>query len=150
VPNAVTIPLLLGGLGLGLVHDRGVYPDRGVGGLVDSGACATIALMALLPWYARERFPAGGVKLQMGFAACVGAVYGMPAGIPIVLLAGVIPTAIFAALLRRMARRVSHGDRRTPAELPIGFVMGLVDATSVVSFALLARQGYDTSLCGVP
>ena len=66
---------------LGAIHDGDSYPDAGTGGFQASGTCLILAFFLLLPSYARGGFPAGGVKLQMGFSACIGAFYGLPRGL---------------------------------------------------------------------
>jgi hypothetical protein len=138
LPNLLTVPLMLGGLALGAVHDGGGHPDGGVGGVLASAACVGLAFLTFLPSYARRRFPAGGVKFQMGFAACIGAFYGLQRGLPIVFLAGFLSAAMLAILLKAKTDEILPFDPNASGQMPVGFLMTCVAFGSALSLNLLA------------
>lgn len=77
VPNWVTLPLILSGWGLGLLHDAGVAIDGGTGGfwIAFLGTCLGFAL--LFPMLAIRGVGEGDVKMQMGFGSWAGAFFGI-------------------------------------------------------------------------
>ena len=76
VPNWVTLPLILSGWTLGLLHDAGVSIDSGSGGFA-TAFLGTLAGFALLfPMLAIRGVGEGDVKMQMGFGAWAGAFFG--------------------------------------------------------------------------
>ena len=79
VPNWLTFPLVLGGWGLGLLHNFGLLESTGTGGLGASLAGTALGFALLFPVYAIGGMGAGDVKMQMGFGAWVGAFYGLEA-----------------------------------------------------------------------
>jgi prepilin peptidase CpaA len=76
VPNWVTLPLVLSGWMLGLLHDCGVAVDGGTGGIAVSIWCTFIGFFLLFPMLAIRGVGEGDVKMQMGFGAWVGAYFG--------------------------------------------------------------------------
>jgi prepilin peptidase CpaA len=76
VPNWVTLPLILSGWLLGLMHDCGLSPDGGTGGILLSIAGTAIGFVLLFPMLAIRGVGEGDVKMQMGFAAWVAAYFG--------------------------------------------------------------------------
>jgi len=76
VPNWVTLPLVLSGWMLGLLHDAGVAVDGGTGGLGLSVACTFFGFALLFPMLAIRGVGEGDVKMQMGFGAWAGAFFG--------------------------------------------------------------------------
>jgi prepilin peptidase CpaA len=75
VPNWVTLPLVLSGWMLGLLHDTG-FAAGGTGGFT-SAFWGTVAGFALLfPILAIGGVGQGDVKMQMGFGSWVGAYFG--------------------------------------------------------------------------
>ena len=76
VPNWVTLPLVLSGWMLGLLHDCGVGIDAGIGGLGMAVAGTFFGLALLLPMLIIRGVGEGDVKMQMGFGAWVGAYFG--------------------------------------------------------------------------
>ena len=137
--NRGTFSLMLGGLALGVIHDGGGHPDGGNGGLQASGVCFLLAFILLLPFYARGLFPAGGVKLHMGFAACVGAFYGIPWGPLIVVLSSfLLPITVFVAgLLEVKANRLPPFDPKRPPEMAIGYIASLIAIGSMLTVSFL-------------
>jgi prepilin peptidase CpaA len=85
VPNYLTLPLILTGWLLGLVHTFGFFPSTGAGGLGDSLAGTALGFILLFPLYAIGGMGAGDVKMQMGFGAWVGSFYGVGEGLWIIL-----------------------------------------------------------------
>ncbi len=139
LPNRGTFSLMLGGLALGVIHDGGGHPDGGNGGLQASGVCLLLAFILLLPFYARGLFPAGGVKLHAGFAACVGAFFAIPRGLLIVALSSfLLPVTVVAAgLLEVKANRLPASDPKKPPEIAIGYIASLIAIGSMLMVGFL-------------
>lgn len=76
VPNWVTLPLVLSGWMLGLLHDLGVGIDSGTGGFVMAFLGTLLGYALLFPLLAIGGVGAGDVKMQMGFGAWAGAFFG--------------------------------------------------------------------------
>jgi len=77
VPNWVTMPLVLSGLLLGLMHDLGAtWVDAGTGGFQSALWGTVMGFGLLFPILAIGGVGAGDVKMQMGFGAWVGAYFG--------------------------------------------------------------------------
>jgi prepilin peptidase CpaA len=72
----VTLPLILSGWLLGLAHDLGMTVDAGSGGILMSVGCTFFGFVLLFPMLAIRGVGEGDVKMQMGFAAWVGAYFG--------------------------------------------------------------------------
>lgn len=80
VPNKLTYPLIFSGWLFGLCHDLGWLRSFGIGGFLDSFVVTCVGF-ALLVWlYALGGMGAGDVKMQSGFAAWIGAFFGMRHG----------------------------------------------------------------------
>ena len=79
VPNWVTLPLVLSGWGLGLIHDFGFSPDGGTGGVGIAVMGTLVGFLLLFPMLAIGGVGAGDVKMQMGFGAWIGAYFGIGA-----------------------------------------------------------------------
>ncbi len=76
VPNWLTLPLILSGWLLGLCHDVGWVLDAGTGGLGSAVVATLLGFGLLLPMLVLRGVGEGDVKMQMGFAAWVGAYFG--------------------------------------------------------------------------
>lgn len=76
VPNWVTLPLVLSGWALGLLHDCGVAIDGGTGGLGMAVLATGFGFLLLFPMLVIRGVGEGDVKMQMGFASWVGAFFG--------------------------------------------------------------------------
>jgi prepilin peptidase CpaA len=76
VPNWVTLPLVLSGWLLGLLHDCGVAVDAGTGGLGMAVLGTAVGFFLLFPMLVIRGVGEGDVKMQMGFGAWVGAYFG--------------------------------------------------------------------------
>ncbi len=117
VPNWLTLPLIVSGWGLGLLHNCGLLAGTGDGGIGAALAGTALGFALLLPVYAVGGMGAGDVKMQMGFGSWVGAIYGLwgteghPGALAViwwafavaVVIGGVI--ALFMIALRRQYRR---------------------------------------------
>jgi prepilin peptidase CpaA len=76
VPNWITLPLVLSGWALGLLHDCGVPIDSGTGGFGLAFLGTMLGFALLVPMLAIGGVGEGDVKMQMGFGAWVGAYFG--------------------------------------------------------------------------
>src|SRR5262249_10333978 len=76
VPNWLTLPLILSGWGLGLLHSCGLLEDTGEGGIGAALAGTAVGFFLLLPVCSIGGMGAGDVKMQMGFGSWVGAFFG--------------------------------------------------------------------------
>src|SRR5439155_19690273 len=86
------LPLVLAGWGIGLLHDFGLAVGTGPveavaheaaplgGGLAAALLCTAIAFAMLFPALFMGGMGQGDVKMQMGFGAWVGALYGASEG----------------------------------------------------------------------
>jgi prepilin peptidase CpaA len=77
VPNWLTLPLIVSGWALGLLHNCGLLPGTGDGGIGAALAGTALGFVLLLPVYAIGGMGAGDVKMQMGFGSWVGAFFGL-------------------------------------------------------------------------
>lgn len=77
VPNWLTLPLIVSGWVLGVLHSYGLWGSSGSGGLGASLLATALGFALLFPLYAIGGMGAGDVKMQMGFAAWVGSFYGL-------------------------------------------------------------------------
>jgi prepilin peptidase CpaA len=76
VPNWVTLPLILSGWTLGLLHDLSVPVDSGTGGFANAVVGTAFGFILLFPMLAIGGVGVGDVKMQMGFGTWVGAFFG--------------------------------------------------------------------------
>jgi len=80
VPNWLTLPLVLSGWALGLLHTCGVLTgSTGDGGIGAALAGTFLAFALLFPLYAIGGMGGGDVKMAMGFGSWIGAFYGFGA-----------------------------------------------------------------------
>lgn len=77
VPNWVTLPLVLSGWALGLLHDAGIAIDGGHGGFSTAFMGTLLGFALLFPMLAIRGVGEGDVKMQMGFGAWAGAYFGV-------------------------------------------------------------------------
>jgi len=76
VPNWVTLPLILSGWTLGMLHDLAVPVDSGTGSFGFAVVATGFAFILLFPMLAIGGVGVGDVKMQMGFGSWVGAFFG--------------------------------------------------------------------------
>jgi len=85
VPNRLTFPLIISGWLLGVCNNFGL--GAGEGGVGASLLGTLLAFGLMLPIYAIGGMGAGDVKMTMGFGAWMGAFYGLPDGLWIIVYA---------------------------------------------------------------
>ncbi len=85
VPNKLTFPLIISGWVLGLANNFGL--EAGTGGIGAALAGTALGCVLLIPVYAIGGMGAGDVKMTMGFGSWLGAFYGIPQGLWIILYA---------------------------------------------------------------
>src|SRR5437868_7085270 len=104
VPNWLTLPLIVSGWALGLLHNCGALPGTGDGGIAAALAGTALGFALLLPVYAVGGMGAGDVKMQMGFGSWVGAFFGLwgsdarPGGLAVIWWAFAVAVIIGGAL----------------------------------------------------
>jgi prepilin peptidase CpaA len=108
VPNWLTLPLIISGWLLGLVHNIGWLEGTGVGGFGAAFAGALIGFALLLPIYVIGGMGAGDVKMQMGFGSWVGAFFGLQTGTGIIFWA--FCTAVVIGGIMALAMIVIRGQ----------------------------------------
>jgi len=128
--NVVTLPFILTGWALGLVHSLGWQLHGGSGTLLSSLACTALPLLLLLPFYVMGGLGAGSVKLQMGYGAWVGAFLGFERGAATVLEATLGAALVLAALALIERFRRKEEDRWR--QLPTGLAQFICGTTALV------------------
>jgi prepilin peptidase CpaA len=116
VPNWVTLPLVLSGWILGLLHDGGITADGGAGGFSVAFLGTLMGFGLLFPMLAIRGVGEGDVKMQMGFGAWAGAFFGIdgPTGLHalgVVFWAfcfGAIVGGFFGAIMILIRRQFTH------------------------------------------
>jgi prepilin peptidase CpaA len=98
VPNWLTLPLIVSGWALGLLHSCGLLAGSGAGGVGAALAGTALGFALLLPVYAVGGMGAGDVKMQMGFGAWVGAFFGAQPGLEIIWWAFAVAAVIGGAV----------------------------------------------------
>jgi prepilin peptidase CpaA len=126
VPNWLTFSMVLSGWALGLGWG-------GLSGLWASFALTWVGFALLFPVYAIGGMGAGDVKMQMGFGAWVGAIWGLGEGFWIVIygfcLAAMIGGVIAAGMI------VYRGDFRRNKSNTLEIVGDFVNSGSVQEVA---------------
>ena len=129
VPNWLTLPLIVSGWVLGLLHNCGLLEGTGDGGIGAALAGTALGFALLLPVYAIGGMGAGDVKMQMGFGSWIGAFFGLwgsdarPGGLAIicwafavaVIIGGVIALVMIA--VRGQYRRNLANTREIVGDL---------------------------------
>ena len=77
VPNWVTLPLVLSGWMLGLLHDANVAIDGGAGGFWTAVLGTALGFGLLFPMLVIRGVGEGDVEMQMGFGSWAGAFFGV-------------------------------------------------------------------------
>jgi prepilin peptidase CpaA len=91
VPNWLTLPLIVSGWALGLLHNCGLLEGTGEGGVGAALAGTALGFVLLLPVYV-----IGG--MQMGFGSWVGAFFGLWSGLGVIWWAFAVAVLIGGAL----------------------------------------------------
>jgi prepilin peptidase CpaA len=123
VPNWLTLPLIVSGWLLGLLHNCGLAEGSGSGGIGAALAGTALGFILLAPVYAIGGMGAGDVKMQMGFGSWVGAYFGLWSGLGIVwwafaaavLIGGLIAMVMIA--VRRQYRANFANTREIVGDL---------------------------------
>jgi len=98
VPNWLTLPLILSGWALGLLHNCDLLAETGQGGIGAALAGTALGFALLLPVYAIGGMGAGDVKMQMGFGSWVGAFFGLWPALGVIWWAFAVAVLIGGAL----------------------------------------------------
>jgi prepilin peptidase CpaA len=98
VPNWLTLPLIVSGWALGLLHNCGLLEGTGEGGVGAALAGTALGFVLLLPVYVIGGMGAGDVKMQMGFGSWVGAFFGLWSGLGVIWWAFAVAVLIGGAL----------------------------------------------------
>ena len=85
VPNKLTFPLIFSGWLLGLANN--FHLEAGAGGIGAALAGTALGCALLIPIYAIGGMGAGDVKMTMGFGSWIGAFFGLPAALWIIVYA---------------------------------------------------------------
>ena len=98
VPNWLTLPLIISGWALGLLHNCGLLAGTGEGGIGAALAGTALGFALLVPVYAIGGMGAGDVKMQMGFGSWVGAFFGLWPALGVIWWAFAVAVIIGGAL----------------------------------------------------
>jgi prepilin peptidase CpaA len=152
VPNWLTLPLILAGWILAILHDFGVLnPATGVGGIGGSLMATTLGFFLLWPVYAIGGMGAGDVKMQMGFGAWIGAFYPFWSALGIVLWAfciAVVIGGIIAAIM--IVIRGQYGQNLAHARLILSELFGPAGLTEAGKRATARRPSWHKLPYGIP
>lgn len=128
--NVVTMPFILTGWAVGLVHSLGWHLHGGTGALAASVFCTMIPLLLSWPFYAKDLIGAGTVKLQMGYGAWVGAFLGFESGVGTVLEATLGAVLVLAVLF--LIQRFRRQEAERWGLLPTGVAQFICGTTALV------------------
>ena len=151
VPNWLTLPLIVSGWLLGLLHNLGWL--SGLGGIGASLCGTALGFALLLPVYAIGGMGAGDVKMQMGFGSWVGAIFGIGQGMQIILYAfcaaviigGVI--ALSMMLVRGQLRKNAQNTREILNDLFKANTLSTVTGNAARRKSRLQLLPYGIPLC---
>src|SRR5438874_10358724 len=127
VPNKLTFPLIFSGWALGLANNFGL--EAGAGGIGAALLGTALGCALLLPMYAIGGMGAGDVKMTMGFGSWIGAFYGIPAGMWIIVYAFCAGTIVGGVLA--IAMIVVRGQYRTNMQNVRDILGDLVTSSSL-------------------
>ena len=124
IPNALTYPVMLGGLVLG--GFEGLPGTLFASGLVDHVAALVLAFAVSYPFYAAGGLKAGDAKLLMAIGAVRGTGFLLVAAVYGALIGGVLALGFIA--VRRL--RAAPGEARSMGSvmkttMPYGIALGL-------------------------
>ncbi len=151
VPNWLTLPLIVSGWLLGLLHNFGLLEGTGEGGIGAALAGTAVGFALLLPVYAIGGMGAGDVKMQMGFGSWVGAYFGLSAGLSIIWWAFVVAVLIGGVLALAMIaiRRQFRGNLANTREI-IGDWLGAKNIGEVADRAAQRKRRLHLLPYGIP
>lgn len=166
VPNWLTLPLVLSGWAIGLLHDFGVACGPGPidaayreglaalgGGFSASLLCTAIGFGMLFPALFIGGMGQGDVKMQMGFGAWVGALYGGHEGAWTTIIAvccGMIAGGVIAVIMM-LLRGELHKNSKNFQEIITDFkVLALAGPKYASARAKSRRSGWHRLPYGIP
>jgi prepilin peptidase CpaA len=151
VPNWLTLPLIVSGWLLGLVHNFGLLEGTGEGGIGAALAGTAVGFALLLPVYAIGGMGAGDVKMQMGFGSWVGAYFGLTAGLSIIWWAFVVAVLIggVLALVMIAIRRQYRNNLANTREI-VGDWLGAKNIGEVADKAAQRKRRLHLLPYGIP
>ncbi len=107
VPNWLTLSLVVSGWYLGILNDLGFDWVPCVGGFSSALLCTALGFILLFPMLFIQGMGQGDVKMQMGFGAWIGALFGLGVGASVIIWAfclGAIVGGVFGIVMM-FARR---------------------------------------------
>ena len=135
VPNALTVPCLLGGLVIAVLWGQGgVWPSLG-GGIGASVGTAALTLLVLFVMYRFWRIPGGALKMQVVFAAWLGCALPLGKALSSSLAAVAVIVLVYLVfyLVFRYARPTSDEEEaRRPPRVRYGWTALLNVVTILV------------------
>jgi prepilin peptidase CpaA len=165
VPNWLTLPLVLSGWGIGLLHDFGVAVGPGPvaelyrqatplgGGISAAILCTAIGFAMLFPALFMGGMGQGDVKMQMGFGSWVGALYGGHEGTwttVLAICAGMIVGGVIG-LAMMLLRGDLHKNAHNFKEIMTDFkVLALAGPKYASARAQQRRPGWHRLPYGIP
>jgi prepilin peptidase CpaA len=153
VPNWLTLSLVLSGWGLGLLHTCGLEFDGGAGGIGAALLCTAIGFALLFPLLAIVGMGQGDVKMLMGFGAWIGAFFGGPNGLEILIWAFCLGAivgglcGIVMMVIRRKFKRNLSNFREIAVDLK---VLATVGPGAAAARSSARRPGWDRLPYGIP
>jgi prepilin peptidase CpaA len=156
VPNWLTLPLVLSGWGIGLLHGLGV--EIGPPGNLDGGLGAALLGTAvgfglLFPALFIGGMGQGDVKMQMGFGAWVGALYGAERGGWIIVwavAAGMVVGGVIALAMMLLRGQLSRNATNFKEILADLRVMATAGPKAAAERAQTRRPGWHRLPYGIP
>ena len=139
VPNWLTLPLILSGWGLGLIHSFGLCESTGIGGIGAALAGTALGFALLLPVYAIGGMGAGDVKMQMGFGSWVGAFYGLEGGMALWIIWWAFAIAVLIGGILGTLMILARGNYKQNLD-NVREILGDLSSKSVEEAAELARK----------
>lgn len=151
VPNWLTLPLIVSGWGLGLLHTCGVLAGTGAGGIGAALAGTALGFLLLLPVYAIGGMGAGDVKMQMGFGSWVGAYFGMWGALAVIWWAFAVAVLIggFIAMFMMAFRRQFRTNLANTREI-VGDLVGAKGVGEVADKAARRKPRMHLLPYGIP
>jgi prepilin peptidase CpaA len=149
VPNWLTFPLIVSGWLLGLVYTCGLA--EGKGGLGSSFTGSMLGFGLLLPIYAIGGMGAGDVKMQMGFGAWIGAVFGMSPGMKMIFYAFCAAVIIGGGIaLVQIVVRGQYGRNLANTRAIVGDLFGAPNIGTVADRAAKRKPTMHLLPYGIP
>jgi prepilin peptidase CpaA len=128
--NNLTMPFILTGWLLGILHGMNIRPDAGHGDFFASLQVTGLVLVLLIPVWVAGWLGAGAVKLQMGFGAWAGAFFGTEKGM-MAVAGATLAAMLLCAIMAMFWVRRSDGERRL-ALMPTGFPQAIAGIGALI------------------